>query len=119
MDDGGGAGGGDCVREVYPGRPGTAMSIGRRSLGERSAPSGERLRLRGTTNSDLSASRAVGLTPTVSVTCGSSTLGRTLGTKVPKSRATVSRVKNAAPPTLGVVYVVCTTSSEDSSHGRA
>ena len=38
------------------------MSIGRRSLGERGAPSSERLRLRGTTNSDLSPSRAVGLT---------------------------------------------------------
>jgi len=81
MDDGGGAGGGDCTREVYPEVPGIAISSGRRSLGERTALSGVRLRLRGTINSGLSARRAVGLTPTVSVTCGK-TLGRTLDTKV-------------------------------------
>jgi len=44
MGDGGGAGGGDCTREVYTRGSGTATSIGRRSLGERGAPSGERLR---------------------------------------------------------------------------
>jgi len=53
MGDGGGVEGGDCAREVYPGRPEIAMSVGRRSLGERAAPSVERLRLRGTTNSGL------------------------------------------------------------------
>ena len=73
--------------------PEIAISSGRRSLGERAALSGVRLRLRGTTNFGLSASRAVGLTPTVAVTCGS-TLGRTLGTEVnAKSCATASRVK--------------------------
>jgi len=118
MGDGGSAGGGDCAREVYHEVPGIAISSRWRSLGERTAPSGERLRLRCTTNSGLSASRAVSLTPTVSVTCGS-TLGRTLGIKVDaKSRATMKRVINAVPPTFGVVYVVCK-SSEDSSQGRA